>query len=173
MARVAIQEEDWANAISYSEKGRKLTREIESERGIKLPVVHTSLDEALGVALVPYYPPKHHQRASRLLTGVLKDLPADYEARFNMGVILQTANNWAGAREHFQTLLDQGGEEKEMVAAREELGWCLVNEGSSPRAAMFLRLSSRSVTRARSKRARTTRRRSAHARGGASAAPSG
>lgn len=129
MARVAIQEEDWANAISYSEKGRKLTREIESERGIKLPVVHTSLDEALGVALVPYYPPKHHQRASRLLTGVLKDLPADYEARFNMGVILQTANNWAGAREHFQTLLDQGGEEKEMVAAREELGWCLVNEG--------------------------------------------
>jgi len=129
MARVAIQEEDWVNAIAHAEKARKLVREIESDRGIKLPHVQTSLDEALGVALVPYYPPKHHERASRLLKGVLEAEPTDYEARFAVGQIAETAGEWEVARGHFQTLLDQGGSDREMVAAREELGWCLVNEG--------------------------------------------
>lgn len=129
MARVAIQEEDWVNAIAYAEKGRKLVREVESERGIKLPHVHTSLDAALAVSLVPYYPPKHHERSARLLSGVLKSIPVDYEARFALGQIKQAASDWEGARAEFQTLLDQGGDEGQMVAAREELGWCLVNEG--------------------------------------------
>jgi superkiller protein 3 len=129
MARVAIQEEDWANAITYAEKARKLVREVESERGISLSKAMASLDEALGVALVPYYPPKHHQRASRLLNGVLKTEPSNYAARFAIGQILETAGDWAGAHDEFQRLLDQGGDDKEMTGAKEELGWCLVNQG--------------------------------------------
>ncbi|GMK57364.1 hypothetical protein CspeluHIS016_0401980 [Cutaneotrichosporon spelunceum] len=129
MARVAIQEEDWANAITYAERARKLVREAEAERGITLPKAMASLDEALGVALVPYYPPKHHQRALQLLNGVLKLQPANYAARFGIGQVLEVAGDWAGAQAQFQRLLDQGGDDKEMTAAKEELGWCLVNEG--------------------------------------------
>jgi superkiller protein 3 len=130
MARVAIQDEDWVNAIAYAEKARKLVRDLESERGIKLPAVQLSLDGQLGVALVPYYPPKHHERAARLLNGVLDAHPDDYAARFAVGEIAETAGEWAGARAHFQRLLDAGSaDEREIVAAREEVGWCLVNEG--------------------------------------------
>lgn len=129
MARVAISDEDWANAISYAEAGRKLVRDTESQRGIKLPGTLLSLDAALGVALVPYYPPKHHQRAQRLLAGVLEAEPNDYEAHFALGQIFETAEQWEKARAEYQTLLDLGGDEKQMVAAQEELGWCLVNQG--------------------------------------------
>ena len=88
-----------------------------------------SLETALGVALVPYFPPKHHSRATRLLTGVIESEPANSEARFARAQILETAGDWSAARELFQFILDQGGEEREMVAAREEVAWCLVNEG--------------------------------------------
>ena len=89
----------------------------------------TSLDTALGIALVPYFPPKHHVRAGRLLSGVLDKEDTNSEARFAQAQILETSGKWSEARQHFQTILDQGGEEKMMVAAREELGWCLVSEG--------------------------------------------
>jgi superkiller protein 3 len=36
MARISIQEEDWANAVSFAEKGRVLLKELETERGISL-----------------------------------------------------------------------------------------------------------------------------------------
>lgn len=129
MARVAIDDEDWANAISYAEKARKSVREVESERGVSLSKTQASLDEALGVALVPYYSPKHHQRASRLLHGVLKLEPTNYAARFAAAQILEAAEDWAGAQAEFQKLLDHGGDDREMMAAKEELGWCLVNQG--------------------------------------------
>lgn len=145
MARVSIQEEDWANAVTYAEKGRALVKELEGDRGIQLeqcvcvPVscaglthfrARASLETALGVALVPYFSPKHHPRATRLLNAVLTAQPSNAEARFARAQIFQTAGNWREARKHFQQILDQGGEEKEMVAAREEVAWCLVNEGS-------------------------------------------
>ncbi len=37
MARIAMQEEDWANAIAFAEKGRNLLKELEAERGLSLP----------------------------------------------------------------------------------------------------------------------------------------
>lgn len=91
--------------------------------------VKASLDTALGVALVPYFPPKHHTRAARLLNGVLQTEATNVEARFARAQIFQTAQNWSEARRSFQMILDLGGDEKEMVAAREELAWCFVNEG--------------------------------------------
>jgi superkiller protein 3 len=36
MTRISIQEEDWANAVAYAEKGRTLVKDVESERGISL-----------------------------------------------------------------------------------------------------------------------------------------
>ena len=36
MTRIAIQEEDWANAIAYAEKGQNLVKEMEAERGVTL-----------------------------------------------------------------------------------------------------------------------------------------
>jgi superkiller protein 3 len=36
MARIAIQEEDWANAVSFAEKGRQILKEVEKDRGIQL-----------------------------------------------------------------------------------------------------------------------------------------
>jgi superkiller protein 3 len=91
--------------------------------------VHASLDTALGVALVPYFSPKHHPRATRLLNGVLEDQPTNTEARFARALIFQASGNWVEARKNFQILLDAGGDEKKMVTAKEEVGWCLVNEG--------------------------------------------
>lgn len=87
------------------------------------------MDTALGVALVPYYSPKHHPRATRLLNSVLSAEPANAEARFARGQIFQAAGNWVEARKHFEKLLDTGGSDKDMVSAKEEVAWCLVNEG--------------------------------------------
>ncbi|OCF43903.1 superkiller protein 3 [Kwoniella heveanensis CBS 569] len=129
MARISLQEEDWANAIAFAEKGRLLVKELEAERATSLPNVRASLDTDLGVALVPYFSPKHHPRATRLLDGVLKNFPENREARFARAQIHQAAGKWAYARKEFQTLLDADTDEKSTVAAREELGWCLVNEG--------------------------------------------
>ena len=86
------------------------------------------MNTALAVALVPYYPPKHHARAAKLLQSVLNDQPDNTEARFARAQIMQTALQWAQARSEFQTILDQAGSPKHQVAAKEELGWCLVNE---------------------------------------------
>jgi superkiller protein 3 len=83
----------------------------------------------LGVALVPYYTPKHHPRALRLLNGVLTADKANTEARFARAQISEAAGEWENARKEFQYLLDAGGSEKDMITAKEELGWCLVNEG--------------------------------------------
>ncbi len=83
----------------------------------------------LGVALVPYFSPKHHPRAARLLNGVLKHQPENAEARFARAQIFQASGKWVEARKNFQILLDAGGEEKELIAAKDEIGWCLVNEG--------------------------------------------
>jgi len=88
-----------------------------------------SLDTALAVALVPYFAPKHHTQATRLLKTVLDAQPTNSEARFARAQISQEAGKWPEARNNFQYILDQGGEEKEMVAAKEELAWCFVNEG--------------------------------------------
>ncbi|KAK8858471.1 hypothetical protein IAR55_002698 [Kwoniella newhampshirensis] len=129
MARIAVQEEDWPNAITFAEKGRILAKDVEAERGISLPHVKASLDTVLGVALVPYFAPKHHTRATRLLTGVLKEFPDNNEARFARAQIYQSAGKWSEARKLFQMLLDAGGDERGVLAAKEELAWCLVNEG--------------------------------------------
>jgi superkiller protein 3 len=88
-----------------------------------------SLDTALAVSLVPYFAPKHHAQATRLLKGVLDAEPTNSEARFARAQISQEAGKWPEARKGFQYILDQGGDAKEMVAAKEELGWCFVNEG--------------------------------------------
>lgn len=37
MARISIQEEDWANAVAYAEKGRALLKELEADRGSSMP----------------------------------------------------------------------------------------------------------------------------------------
>jgi superkiller protein 3 len=130
MSRISIQEEDWADAVACSEKGKSLVRALQERRGTLLPRSMTSLDVDLGVALVQYYPPKHHSRASKLLSGVLSKDQADTHARFALGQILQAAAKWKEARGHFQIILDTGGDHKEVVAAQEEVGWCLVNEGN-------------------------------------------
>lgn len=84
---------------------------------------------------MPYYAPKHHPRATRLLNGVLTLQPSNFDARFARAQIFQVANKWAEARKHFQILLDQTQsaesetDEKNNVNAKEELAWCLVNEG--------------------------------------------
>jgi superkiller protein 3 len=36
MARISIQEEDWANAVSFAERGRTILKEVEKDRGIQL-----------------------------------------------------------------------------------------------------------------------------------------
>ena len=90
--------------------------------------VKASLDTALGVALIPYFSPKHHPRATRLLNSVLKIQPSNYVARFARAQIYQAAGNWTEARKIFQALLDAGQDQKDTIAAKEEVGWCLVNE---------------------------------------------
>lgn len=59
---------------------------------------------------------------------MLEAQPANSEARFARAQIYQSAGKWLDAQKNFQIILDQGGDEKDMVAAKEELGWCLVNQ---------------------------------------------
>ena len=126
-----------SHSLSAVERLPKTSRKIEvfSSRGEpenRAPLIFSaklSLDTALAVALVPYFAPKHHTQATRLLKGVLDAEPTNSEARFARAQISQEAGKWAEARKNFQYILDQGGEEKEMVAAKEELAWCFVNEG--------------------------------------------
>lgn len=79
---------------------------------------------------MPYFAPKHHPQATRLLNSVLSAAPTDIEARFARAQIYQAEGRWADARIYFQQILGQGAlDEKDLVAAKEEVGWCLVNEG--------------------------------------------
>jgi superkiller protein 3 len=87
-----------------------------------------SLDTALGVALVPYYAPKHHARATRLLSGAITFDANNNQARFARAQIHQHAGEWAKARETFQQVLDLVPDDKLEMASTEEIGWCLVNE---------------------------------------------
>ncbi|WWC62437.1 uncharacterized protein I303_105033 [Kwoniella dejecticola CBS 10117] len=130
MARISLQEEDWANAIAFGDKGKALVKELENERGITLPSVRASLDTVIGMACVPHFAPKHHPRAVRLLDGVLKLQPDNKEARFARAQIHQASGKWAQARKEFQVLIDAGGDERDVVAAKEESAWCLVNQGN-------------------------------------------
>jgi superkiller protein 3 len=91
--------------------------------------VQASLDTSLAVALVPYFAPKHHTRATRLLSAVIKSQPDNTEASFARAQIYEYAGQWTEARKIFEQLVDAGGDEKGLVAAKEEVGWCLVNEG--------------------------------------------
>ena len=124
---MTIQEEDWANAIAYAEKGRILVKELESERGSAFPLYahlypapsfwltsrcKLSLDTALGVALVPYFSPKHHPRATRLLNGVLQDEPTNTEARFARALLRA---NFAPRATHLGTRLGARGALAEAV----------------------------------------------------------
>lgn len=83
----------------------------------------------MGVALVPYYPPKHHVRAARILETVLKNRPTNNEARFARAQIYETAGQWSDARQHFEKIVQDGLNEKQRLDSKEEVGWCLVNEG--------------------------------------------
>ncbi|EAL21087.1 hypothetical protein CNBD4630 [Cryptococcus deneoformans B-3501A] len=129
MARIALEDEDWSSAISFAEKARKLLTGLEAERGITLSNVRADLDTVLGVALVPHYPPKHHVRAARILETVLKIHPTNNEARFARAQIYETAGQWSDARHHFEKIVQDGGSEKERLDSKEEVGWCLANEG--------------------------------------------
>ena len=95
---------------------------------------HTSLDTSLGLALVPYYSPKHHPRAARLLDSVLTSHPNNASALFARAQIHQAALEWEKARESLHKVLDMAGAAsasfESLTDAREEIGWCLVNEGS-------------------------------------------
>ncbi|WVO14451.1 hypothetical protein L204_102085 [Cryptococcus depauperatus] len=129
MSRIALQDKDWSNTINFSERGRKLLTTLEAERDTTLPNVKADLDTILGVSLVSSFPPKHHERATRLLKTVLKDYPSKVEARFARAQIYQYAGEWSKAREHFELILDQTEDEQERINTKEEIGWCLVNEG--------------------------------------------
>lgn len=91
--------------------------------------IRADLDTVLGVALVPHYPPKHHARAARILETVLKIHPTNNEARFARAQIYETAGQWSDARQHFEKIVQNGGSEKERLDSKEEVGWCLANEG--------------------------------------------
>ncbi|OXG33946.1 superkiller protein 3 [Cryptococcus neoformans Bt15] len=129
MARIALEDEDWSSAISFAERARKLLTGLEAERSITLSNIRADLDTVLGVALVPHYPPKHHARAARILETVLKIHPTNNEARFARAQIYETAGQWSDARQHFEKIVQNGGSEKERLDSKEEVGWCLANEG--------------------------------------------
>ncbi|KAK4687772.1 superkiller protein 3, partial [Tremellales sp. Uapishka_1] len=60
---------------------------------------------------------------------LVQDLEGERGVQMNKAQIWEAAGKWSEARKFFQILLDAGGSEKEMVNAKEEVGWCLVNEG--------------------------------------------
>lgn len=130
LSRISIDEEDWPEAISFAEKGRTILKSVAAVRGSGFPLTQGSLDTALGVSLVPYFAPKHHSRAQRLLEGALKEDDTNFDARYGLGQIQQAAGQWSDARTQFQTLLEGGaGDARDVTNAKEEVGWCLVNEG--------------------------------------------
>ena len=81
---------------------------------------------ALATALVHLYPPKHHQRALRILDDILKQDPNNADALVAHGYLLQHAEKWEQAETVFSRALELIPKNTpKCVRVAEESGWCL------------------------------------------------
>ncbi|KAG8752591.1 Superkiller protein 3 [Ceratobasidium sp. 428] len=124
---------DHKNAIRVAEAGLLLVKRAENNTGKKLPLVHKAFDVILATGLVHLHPPKHHQRATRILDDVLARDPGHVSALMARAYILQHAKDWAGAIKHFQRVLTETATEESpgwiRPRAREEVAWCSAMAG--------------------------------------------
>lgn len=123
---VYLQERDYLSVIHVAESGLELVKKYEENTGRKLGNVRKALNVALATALVHLYPPKHHQRARRLLDDVLKQDPEHVDALLACGYILQRADRWEEAERVFSKAIARlPADVPKRLRAREECAWCL------------------------------------------------
>jgi superkiller protein 3 len=81
----------------------------------------------LATAFVHLNPPKHHQRARRILDTVLAKSPDDVTCLMGKGYVLENAGRWEEAVGFFNRVLKQDNlPEMKRIEAREERAWGLV-----------------------------------------------
>ncbi|KAF8891676.1 TPR-like protein [Infundibulicybe gibba] len=130
LADIYLKEEDYENAIKVSEGGLLLVSRFESENAKMLPGVRTLLNIVLSTSLVHLFPPKHHNRALRIIDGILFQHPKYVGSLMGRGYILQAAEEWKEAAMRFaevqQILPNDSGAG---LRAREEHAWCIYHAG--------------------------------------------
>jgi superkiller protein 3 len=85
------------------------------------------LNVHLATALVHLNPPKHHQRARRILDAVLAKSPDNVDCLMGKGYVLEHAGRWQEAADSFERALKQDSlPESKRIEAREERAWSLV-----------------------------------------------
>lgn len=86
------------------------------------------ISSKLSHAFTHLEPPKHHRRAKRLLTDLIKVLPDTQTILFDMGIVLQHENKWKEAADYIQRVLALADTPEIMkMKAKGELAWCNVN----------------------------------------------
>lgn len=89
--------------------------------------VQRAFDVKLSVALVHFFPPKHHARVLRIIGRVLAEDPDNISCLLSKGYVLQAAGKWEEAQTNFSRVVHlQPGDELISLEAREELSWCAV-----------------------------------------------
>lgn len=117
---------DYPNVILVAESGLDLVKKHEQRTGRKLREVRKAFNVALATALVHLYPPKHHQRAIRIVDDILRQDPNNVDALVAHGYLLQHAEKWEEAEVIFSKsagLIPR--DTPKCVRVMEESGWCL------------------------------------------------
>ncbi|KAI0051258.1 TPR-like protein [Auriscalpium vulgare] len=127
VSEVYLWELEYANAISVSELGLELVRKQTDDTGTDLPLVRKAFKVTLSSSLVQLYPPKHHDRALKIIDEVLSQDPNNVSTLMGRGYICQQKAAWEEAASQFTKVLDILPEDDgDSVRAREEHAWCEV-----------------------------------------------
>lgn len=102
--------------------------------------VKLAFNVLLAVALVHFYPPKHHVRARRIVDDVLREDPDNVVCLMSLGYIQVLAKKWGEATEAFSRVVQLLPEDLHLgLRAKEELAWSKAQVADPDRGAMALK----------------------------------
>ena len=89
-----------------------------------LDSVKLAFNVLLAVALVHFYPPKHHVRARRIIDEVLQEDPDNISCLVGLGYVQEYAKQWSEASETFARVVQLLPDDLVVgLRAKEELAW--------------------------------------------------
>ncbi|KAF8513017.1 TPR-like protein [Hysterangium stoloniferum] len=121
-------EGDHENAIKVAESGLRRVAKAEASYGKSLSRVKLAFQTVLAVSLVKYFPPKHHARASTILSEVFSQDPENIPSLIAQGSIFQHKYEWTNAEAIFQTVARLNPDHETKLMAWGERAWCIVQQ---------------------------------------------
>ncbi|KAG7088368.1 hypothetical protein E1B28_012371 [Marasmius oreades] len=139
VAKVCLQELDYANVIEVADLGLTLVKKFESNHATSLPLVRLSFQADLATSLVHLSPPKNHRRAQTIIDEILRAAADNVPALLGQGYVFAEAKKWSEAERVFgrvEQLLSQ--DDLDSLRSREEHAWCLSQLGKLHEATTIL-----------------------------------